>query len=106
MHDAALVRESHVRAHEHVVGDGLAEDFDAQDVGDYFFGFALEVWVDEGDVVVGDDYVAEGGEAFFYSLLFVSVPYCLLQGSKICNDGEHTCILTPSGKLFLRCCNS
>ena len=22
----------------------------------------------EGDVVIGDDYVAEGGEAFFYSL--------------------------------------
>jgi hypothetical protein len=26
----------------------------------------------EGDVVVGDDYVAEGGEAFFYSLGIVS----------------------------------
>jgi hypothetical protein len=46
----------------------LAEYFDAEDVSDYFFGFALEVRVDEGDVVVGDDYVAEGGEPFFYSL--------------------------------------
>jgi hypothetical protein len=26
----------------------------------------------EGDVVVGDDYIAEGGEAFFYSLGIVS----------------------------------
>ena len=55
-----MVGERHVGADEHVVGDGLAEYFDAQDVGDYFFRFAFEVWVHEGDVVVGDDYVAEG----------------------------------------------
>jgi len=60
VYDAALVGESHVGADEDVVGNGLAEDFDAEDVGDYFFGFALEVGVHEGDVVVGDDYVAEG----------------------------------------------
>jgi hypothetical protein len=29
MYDAALVRERHVRADEHVIGDRLAEDFDA-----------------------------------------------------------------------------
>ncbi|KAF2462339.1 hypothetical protein BDY21DRAFT_12026 [Lineolata rhizophorae] len=34
VHDAALVAEGHVRAREDVVGDGLAEDFDAEDVGD------------------------------------------------------------------------
>lgn len=60
MYDAALVGESHVGADQDVVGDGLAEDVDAEDVGDYFFGFALDVRVDEGDVVVADDYVAEG----------------------------------------------
>ena len=67
-----MVGERHVGANEYVVGDGLAEDFDAQDVGDYFFRFALQVRVYEGDVVVGDDYVAQGGEAFFYSLFDVS----------------------------------
>jgi hypothetical protein len=46
----------------------LAEYFDAQDVGDYFFGFALQIGVYEGDVVVGYDDVSEGGEALFYSL--------------------------------------
>lgn len=34
MHDAALIGEGHVGACEDVVGDGLAEDFDAEDVGD------------------------------------------------------------------------
>jgi hypothetical protein len=29
MYDAALVRERHVGTYEHVVGDRLAEDFDA-----------------------------------------------------------------------------
>lgn len=32
--DSALVREGHVGACEDVVGDCLAEDFDAEDVGD------------------------------------------------------------------------
>ena len=34
VHDAALVGEGHVGACEDVVGDGLAEDFDAEDIGD------------------------------------------------------------------------
>jgi hypothetical protein len=46
----------------------LSENFNTEHVGDYFFGFALEIGVHEGDVVIGDDDVAEGGEAFFYSL--------------------------------------
>jgi len=37
----------------------LTEYFDAEDVGDYLFGFALDVGVDEGDVVVRYDNVAE-----------------------------------------------
>ena len=63
-----MVGESHVGANEDVVGDGLAEYVNAEDVGDYFFGFALDVGVYEGDVVVADDYVTEGGKALFYSL--------------------------------------
>lgn len=89
MHEPAAVAEGHVGAGEDVVGDGLAEDFDAEGVGDairgvwsvrgwmavggwvgigkrrggglHLFRFSLEVGVDEGDVVVAADYVAEGG---------------------------------------------
>lgn len=68
MNDPALVRERHVRAGQDVVGDGLPEHLDAERVGDYFFGFSLQVGVDQGHVVVAADYVAEGGESFFYSL--------------------------------------
>jgi len=60
VHDAACVRERHVRAHEHVIGYSLPEDFDAQYVGDYFFGLAFDVGVDEGDVIIGSDNVTEG----------------------------------------------
>lgn len=34
MDEAPLVGEGHVGTCEDVVGDGLAEDFDAEDVGD------------------------------------------------------------------------
>ena len=60
--------EGHVGAREDVGGDGLAEDFDAEGVGDDFFCFALQVRVDEGDVVVAADDVAEGREALFDTL--------------------------------------
>jgi hypothetical protein len=68
VHDAALVAQAHVAAGQDIVRDRLAEDLDAEDVGDDFFGFALEVRVHEGDVVVGADDVAEGGEALFDAL--------------------------------------
>lgn len=68
MHEAALIGEGHVGAGEDVVGDCLPEDLDAEDVGDDFLAFALEVGVYEGDVVVGADDVAEGGEPLFYPL--------------------------------------
>jgi hypothetical protein len=68
VHDAALVTEAHVAAGQDVVGDGLAEDLDAQDVGDDLFRLALQVWVHERDVVVGADDVAERRQALLDSL--------------------------------------
>ena len=41
---------------------------DSEDITDDFFGFAGEIGVDEGDVVVGADAVTKGGEAFFDTL--------------------------------------
>lgn len=38
MDDTALVGEGHIRARQHVVGDGLPEDFDAEDVSYSVFG--------------------------------------------------------------------
>jgi hypothetical protein len=73
VHDAALVAQAHVAARQDIVRDRLTEDFDAEDVGDDFFGFALEVRVHEGDVVVGADDVAEGGEALCSSWSEVEV---------------------------------
>jgi hypothetical protein len=51
----------------------LPEDLYPKDVCDDLLALTLEVRMDEGDVVVGADDVAEGGEAFFYSLNFDAV---------------------------------
>jgi len=68
MHDAALVAQTHVTADQDVVRDRLAEHLDAQDVGDQLFRFALQVRVDNGDVVVAADDVAQCGEALLDAL--------------------------------------
>jgi hypothetical protein len=68
MHYAALVGEGHVGTYKRVIGDGLSEYFHTKHIGDYFFGFALQIWVDECNMVISADYIAEGGKAFFYSL--------------------------------------
>jgi len=68
MHNTALIAQRHITAREHIICDRLPEDLDAQRVCYYLFRFALNVRVYECDVVVATYYVAEGGEALFYSL--------------------------------------
>lgn len=68
MHNTALVGECHVGTDEHVLGDGLAEDFDTEDISNDFFGLALQVGMYKGYVIIGDDNVAKGRKAFFYPL--------------------------------------
>lgn len=57
--DSSLVGECHVRSDQDVVGNGLTENLDAENIGDDFLGFALNIWVDKCDMVVTDDYVSE-----------------------------------------------
>jgi len=45
VHEAALVAKGHVGAGEDIVGDGLAEDFDAEDVGDARGVLLVECWM-------------------------------------------------------------
>ena len=63
VHERALVREAAVRADEHVVGDRLSEDLDLEHVCDDLLGLAVNVGVDERDIVVARDDVAQGREA-------------------------------------------
>jgi hypothetical protein len=58
--EAALVGEGAVAADEDVGRDRLPEDLDLEDVGDDLLGLAVDVRVDEGDIVVARDDVAEG----------------------------------------------
>jgi hypothetical protein len=68
VHEASLVGYSAITADEDVIGNGLAEYFYFEDVCDDFFGFAVEIGVDEGYVVVACDDVAQGGETFLHTL--------------------------------------
>ncbi|KAJ3530863.1 hypothetical protein NMY22_g8394 [Coprinellus aureogranulatus] len=60
MHESTLVGNRTITPNKDVIGDRLPEYFDFEHVGDDFLGFAVDVGVDEGDVVVARDYVAEG----------------------------------------------
>lgn len=68
VHEAALVAERHVRAYQHVVGNSLTEHLDAQHVGYDLLRLALQVRVNQGDVVVADYHVPEGRQALLDAL--------------------------------------
>ncbi len=56
------IAERAVAAHKHVAANGLAEHFNPQHVSQDLLGLSVEVGMDEGDVIVGGDAVAEGTE--------------------------------------------
>ena len=68
MHQRALVADPAIAPHEDVIGDGLTEDLDLEDVGDDLLRLSVDIGVDERHVVVGGDDVAEGGEALLNAL--------------------------------------
>lgn len=68
MHNAALVAQRHVAAHQHVIRDRLSKNLYAQHIGYYLLRLALNIRVHERHVVVGAYYVAERRESLFYAL--------------------------------------
>jgi hypothetical protein len=61
MDDPALICDRTIATHEDIVGDGLTENLDFKHIGDYLFGFPIDIWMHEGDVVVACDDVSERG---------------------------------------------
>lgn len=68
MHETTLVGDGTITSDEDVVGDCLPEHLDLEDVCDDFFCFAIDVGVDECDVVVAGNDVAESGETLLDAL--------------------------------------
>lgn len=68
MDEAALIGERAVGADEDVVCDRLAENLDLENVCDNLLRLAIYVRMDEGDVVVRGDDVAQRGETLFDAL--------------------------------------
>ena len=68
MHQAPLVGEGAVAAHQHVVSHRLAEDLHLEHVGQYLLRLPVQVRVAKRHVVVTCDHVAQGGEALLHAL--------------------------------------
>ena len=68
MDKTALVRNGAVASDQHVICNGLSEHLDFEDVRDDLLRLAVNVGVDERDVVVACDHVPESRQAFFHSL--------------------------------------
>ena len=59
MDQATVVAEDAVGAHQHVVGNGVAEHLNTESVGYYFFSLFVQVGVDQGNVIIAGDAVAQ-----------------------------------------------
>ena len=59
VHETALVGDDGIAADKHVVGDCLSENLNLKHVRDDLLRFSVDVWVDERDVVVARDHIAE-----------------------------------------------
>lgn len=66
MHQPPIVTEDAVGAHQHVVGDRVAEHLDPQRVADDLFGFFVQVGVDERHVVVAGNAVPQGRQLLLH----------------------------------------
>lgn len=60
VHKAALIGDGTIASNEDVIGDSLSEDLNLEDVCDDFFGFSVDIWVNESDIVVACDHISEG----------------------------------------------
>jgi hypothetical protein len=68
MHQTSLVADSTVTADEDILRDGLSKDLDFQNVGDDFLCLSIDIWVNQGDVVVACDHISKCTESLFDSL--------------------------------------
>ena len=68
MDETALIRDCTIGTDENVFRDRLTEHLDFEDVRDDLLRFAIDVGVDERDVVITRDHVSESGEPFFDAL--------------------------------------
>lgn len=66
--DSTLVAERAVRPDQHVLGDGLAEHLDAEDIGNDLLRLALNVGVHQRNVVVAANDVAQRRQTLFHPL--------------------------------------
>jgi hypothetical protein len=68
MDESTLIRDRTITAHKDVISDRLPEHLDLEDIGDDLLCLSVNVGVDERDVVVTCDDVAESWQTLFDSL--------------------------------------
>jgi hypothetical protein len=60
MDESTLVRDDAITPYKNVVCNRLPKHFDLEDVRDDLLRLSINVWVNEGDVVVTCNHVSEG----------------------------------------------
>jgi hypothetical protein len=63
-----LVRQGTITPYEYVPGYGLPKHFDLQDVGDDLFRLAIQIGVNESDIIVTNDNVSQRRKSLLYPL--------------------------------------
>jgi hypothetical protein len=59
VHNTAQIIKHTIAAHQDIIGDCVAENFNIQNVGNDFLSFLVQIGMDQSDVVVAGDHVAQ-----------------------------------------------
>ena len=65
MNDAALIGEQRVAADENAIGNGLPKALDVQCIREDLFGFLVQIGMDESDVIVAGNDIAQRRQTLF-----------------------------------------
>src|SRR5690349_24720336 len=67
-YQTTLVAQSAVRSNEDVIGNSLSEDLDLQDVGNNLLSLAIDIGVNQCDVIVAGNNVAQSRKSLLNTL--------------------------------------
>ena len=68
VNESTIVGKASIRSDEGDTTDGVTEDFDAEDVSDNLLSLAVQIRVNEGDVVVASNHVTKSRKLLLNSL--------------------------------------
>jgi len=67
-HQTTLVAQSTVRAHKDVIGNGLTENLDLEDIGNNLLRLPVDIGVHQRNVIIAGNDIAQGRETLLHTL--------------------------------------